>query len=403
MTRRRQPGPRSATVILWLGHGLVGYTYVGYPLLMALVARRFRREPEPVAGARPAPSITVVVPALDEEAVIERKVRDTLAQAYPQPFDVFVVADGSHDLTEELARDAGARVVCSARATGKGQALNHGVEESSSELVCFSDANCSLVPGTLAALAASFADPLVGVVSGAKLVAGSGARGGGEGLYWRYEASLKRSESRFGIVMGAPGELCAVRRETFRAIPPGVVNDDYWMTCDALVRGWRVGYAPDACAVEAVSASVHDEAERRARIAMGTWQATLRFARLSDPRRGWTSLGFLSHRVLRNLVVPVLLPALFSCTVAWRRKARAGNLLLGAHGCLYVLGGLGLMSDSRALAAPYQFLITNLSGLRGGWRYVTGSQDVVWKRARRGAWLVSTERAGVDREGAVHG
>lgn len=112
--------------------------------------------------------------------------------------------------------------------------------------------------------------------------------------------------------MGAPGEICGVRRSKFRPIPTDMINDDYHLVCDALSRGYEVHYAPGAVASEAVSATMAAEFERRTRIGAGIWQTTIAHRSLADPRGGWRAVTFFSHRVLRSIVVPTLLPPLLA-------------------------------------------------------------------------------------------
>ena len=380
---------------LWAGLGVVAYTYLGYPVLIALAAMvAGDRRPEPTEPAPGGlPTMTVVIPALDEEAVIERKLNDTLAQDYPDGLlEVVVVADGSSDRTAELAgRRPGVRVLWAAERLGKVAAVNRGVATARGDLVCLTDANCSLAPGALRALAAGFRDPATAVVGGAKAVVGAGARGRGEGMYWRLESRIKGWEAALGGAVGAPGEICGVRRAAFRPIPPGVINDDYHLTCDALVRGLRVGYAPGAVAVEEVSGGVAEELERRSRIAAGTWQTTLAHLRLADPRRGWVAVAFLSHRVLRSVVVPPLLPVLLVASGRLASRSRAAGALFAAQAGGYGTALVGGFTDHRRAAAVFQLVLTNVATLRGAWRYCTGRQPVAWRRVRRGAWRAAGE------------
>jgi poly-beta-1,6-N-acetyl-D-glucosamine synthase len=379
---------------LWTCLGLVVYTHLGYPLLIGLAAlvSRARRPEPPAATSDGLPTMTVVIPALDEEAVIERKLDDTLAQDYPRELlEVVVVADGSADRTAELAgRRPGVRMLWTAERHGKAAAVNRGMAAARGGLVCLTDANCALAPGALRALADGFRDPATAVVGGAKTVVGAGVRGGGEGMYWRLESRILRWEAALGGAMGAPGEVCGVRRAAFRPIPPGVINDDYHLTCDALVRGLRVGYAPEAVAVEEVSSGTAEELERRSRIAAGTWQTTLAHLRLGDPRRGWVAVAFLSHRVLRSVVVPPLLPVLFLASGRLSGRSRAARALFVAQAGGYAAALVGGLTDHPRAAACFQLALTNLATLRGAWRYCTGSQPVAWRRVRRGAWRAAS-------------
>jgi len=166
-------------------------------------------------------------------------------------------------------------------------------------------------------------------------------------MYWRLESFLKAQESRLGATTGAPGEICALRLSQVRPIPAGVLNDDYHLTCDALVRGLQVRFAPDAIAREEMPMQLRGEFERRARVAAGTWQTTLSHLALLDPRRGWVALTFGSHRVLRSLVVPPLLPLLAVACASLARDSRLARALLVGQFAVYGAAALGFVVDSR--------------------------------------------------------
>lgn len=366
---------------------VIGYSYVVYPsvigALAAMSRKRLRTEPTPVSLDSGLPSVTIVVAAYNEEAVIQTKIDDLRAQDYPADgVRILVVADGSSDRTVELARAMDVDVLWEPARRGKSEAVNRGLAASDTEIVCLTDANCRLEPHALRAVVAPFSDPKVAVVSGAKTVLGASSAARGEGLYWKLESRLKKAESVFGATPGAVGEICALRREHVRPIPPGVINDDYHLTCDALARGYRAKYAPEALASEPMSATARDEFERRIRVAAGTWQTTVAHRQLADPRRGLVAWIFLSHRVFRSLLVPPLLPIWFLLSF-WQRKDPVGRAALGAQVLMYAAAGAALRSRSRLLAAPYAFVSLNLATLRGGVRYLRKSQPVAWQRVRR--------------------
>ena len=158
------------------------------------------------------------------------------------------------------------------------------------------------------------------------------------------------------------------------------------------MRGYRVVYAPEAVASEPMSATAKDEFERRTRVAAGTWQGTLGHLSLAAPRRGAVAWIFLSHRVLRSIIVPPLLPVLLAASIR-QRKAGLGRLALGAQLLVYAAAALATRSKSRALAAPYAFVSTNLATLRGGARYLRRSQPVAWERVERPEVIDLTDRS----------
>ena len=385
---RRKPGCSRAVVVLAVAAGTAAYTYVGYPLLIGLVAHLHRRPAgrDHRAANQGLPTMTVLIPALDEEAIIAAKVEDVLAQEYPHEVDVVVIADGSTDATAAVARDAGVRVLFERARHGKAAAVNRGLAAATGDIVCMTDANCALVPGALLALAREFGDERTVVVSGAKTVSGTGALGGGESLYWKIESHLKRSEAVMGCTMGAVGELCGLRRGATLPIPAGVINDDYHLACNAMVRGFAVRYASSARTAERVSMRPAEELERRTRIAAGTWQTTVAHLSLADPRRGWVSLAFISHRVLRSLIVPFLLPLMAVAAAVGARQSRFARLMIVAQAAAYGAAAYGAATYAKGFSAPFQFAMTNIATLRGAFRYATGRQPAAWQKVTRRQW-----------------
>ncbi|WP_420116503.1 glycosyltransferase family 2 protein [Micromonospora sp.] len=335
--------------------------------------------------------VTVLVPAHNEAAFIARKIADSLAQDYPADrLEILVVDDGSADGTAEQAARCGdprVRVVQQSERQGKSAALNRGVREARGEIVVCTDANGSLAPASVRAVVAAFDHPDVAVVSGRKLPIGDGAHGGGESAYWRYESALKGFEGRLGTVVGADGGIFAVRRSLFRDIPPGIFADDFWIPIDALSRGYRVRQANDACAFERTSKSKRDDFERRQRIAAGIWQVSLRHLHLADPRRGWTAVAFTWHRLMRSIAVPIALPVIL--VTSWL-SARSGNrvsrALLAAQAAAYTAAAAGAMANAKPFAVPYQFAMSNVAALGGGYRHLTRRQTGLWKQTARGDW-----------------
>lgn len=374
-------------------------TYVGYPAVLVAVVRRRAvrssavRSADSAPGSEHLPTMTVVVAAYNEEAVIEQKIADLRRQDYPSPVRVLVVTDGSTDSTPRRALLAGAEVLHDRHRAGKSAAVNRGLAAADTDVVVLTDANCFLAPGSLRALGEEFADPRVAVVGGVKSVGGDSAQGRGEGLYWRFETALKSAESVLGVVPGAVGELVAVRRSAVAPIPSGVINDDYHLACAALADGHRVRCAERARTYETGSVTAGAEMERRTRVAAGTWQTTLAHLRLLDPRRGHVSWVFAGHRVLRSLVTPVALPVLLVAS-GWQSRPgtdradgsvlpAAARVLLAGQVLLYGGAAASLYSDVRLLSAPYAFVSTNVATLRGGLRHLSGRQPVAWEPVNR--------------------
>ena len=216
-----------------------------------------------------------------------------------------MAADGSDDRTVEIASgysDRGVLVLHRPERAGKLAAITRAVAAATGDVVVFSDANNRYDEAALREMAAPFADPRVGAVSGRKAVIDEDALGYSEGLYWKYESAIKRWETRFGSTVGVNGEIIAVRRELFATAPDGVINDDTWLARLVLRGGHRIAYAEKALSVERVSADAAAEQERRSRMVAGQIQVLLQ-ARTELPwKRPVITWQLISHKLLRPLV-----------------------------------------------------------------------------------------------------
>jgi cellulose synthase/poly-beta-1,6-N-acetylglucosamine synthase-like glycosyltransferase len=165
-------------IVFWVSAGLILYVHVGYPPLLALIARLRPRPVHCAAGDEPLPGVTVIVPAYAEQDVIAARVTNLRRLDYPADrLELIVACDGSPDATAQLARQAGADLVLELPRGGKIRAQDAGVTQAKHEIVAFSDANASWEEDALRRLVAPFADPQVGYVCGRVWLCGHSNRG----------------------------------------------------------------------------------------------------------------------------------------------------------------------------------------------------------------------------------
>ena len=367
---------RRIALVVGLG-ALASWGHVGYPLVLGARSRR-RRDPAPPPPGE-WPGLSVVVPAYREEGVIAAKIADLRDNGYPGPLDVIVV---SEDIpTADAARTAGAEVITSGERLGKAEALNLGVAAARQPVVVLTDANTTLEPGSLAALARWLGDPSITAVAGEKRVAGDPR---GQGWFWRFESWLKRREARTGSTIGLVGELAAVRRSEFAPIPPDVAVDDLWVALDILEAGGRIAYEPAAVATEP-AAGLAAEWERRTRIVCGTLDVAIRRRQLLRPSAGDTAFQLWGHRVMRSTLGPVAHAVLLAGIAAAAPRSRVARTVLAAHGTAAVsllrsLAGAPTTAPERLMA---QVLFLQLVGLGGTARYVRGDRPARWPKPAR--------------------
>src|SRR5512138_2268184 len=285
--------------LLWISIGLVAFSYLGYPLVLAIWdgaceclsgldflsggADRRRGPPEPSW-----PKVSLVLSAFDEAEVIEQKIRNCLALDYPpKRLEILVGCDGCTDRTAAIAREAGgARVTVhelSPRA-GKASVLTRLVPGAAGEIVVLTDANTLLDVGAVKALVRRFRDPAVGAVVGRLRLFNARKMEFEESLYWQYETAIKHWEGKRGCVVGANGGIYAIRRLLFSPLRADTIIDDFVIPVRIAVRGWKVPFAADALAFEHTAEDAGKEFVRRARIGAGNWQALARVPEVLDPR-----------------------------------------------------------------------------------------------------------------------
>jgi len=370
--------------------GLVLYVIAGYPALIGLLARL---RPRPVRlDARHRPPVSLVVVAYNEAQVIEAKLRNCAQLDYPADrLELIVIADGSDDDTPDRVRASpGVRLLFEPERRGKLAAMNRAARHATHDTLVFSDANNLYSRDALLELVAPFADPTVGVVTGRKAIADDTGRplDETESLYWRYESQIKAWENATGSVTGVAGEILAFRRAAYPELRAGTLNEDFVQAMTAAGQGWRVAYAPRAISLERASATIEDEALRRARLVTGRLQAlgqVLGPLAATDPQLAWQ---VVSHKGMRPLVPGLLLVALLS-SAALGRRSRWGRLIVAGQAAFAgaaVAGRHGERSGRRRRLTymPYYFLRMNLATVRGILDFAAGRREAVWQRVERG-------------------
>ena len=297
-------------ILFWACLLIVFYTYIGYGILLYIIIRLKRLfKGTPLKAVMPQdealPTMTLMICAYNEEDVVAEKMANTLAIDYPKDkLRIMWVTDGSNDHTNELlSAYPEVDIVFSPERRGKTAALKHGLRELQTRYVAFTDANTMINTGALREIARLFCDPTVGCVSGEKRVAARTAgemAAEGEGLYWKYESTLKRWDSELYSAMGAAGELYAIDPNLCREVPDEALLDDFMLSMYVVQAGKRIAYTADAYAMEYGSANIYEESKRKRRIAAGGLQSIWWLRSMLNPlRQPLVTFQYVSHRVLR--------------------------------------------------------------------------------------------------------
>ncbi|HBF35547.1 TPA: hypothetical protein DDW35_13370 [Candidatus Sumerlaeota bacterium] len=399
-------------VIFWTSLAALFFTYAGYPLLLCLVAP-LRRTPV-IRPESFEPSLSLLIPARNEAAQIEAKLRNCVQLDYPKGLlEILLINDGSDDDTVKRAQDfarqngwfcpgdtlAGERpdntilfrIITVTARLGKSFALGQGAAVAQGEILVFSDADSLIAMHSLRLLVHPFVNPIVGCTAGRYVPGGHGPRPtAGVGLYWRYENHLREMESRVGGLLGASGALYAVRRNLFEPLEPGLINDDFIIPMRITAKGYRSLFVPGATAQEEASRSADHEFSRRVRIMAGNCEHLWLFRGLLwDWRRWRTAVQLFCHKFLR-VISPLWLIVALVCNGFLLFQGNALFLqcvyliiFLMQLGC-YALAGIGthmkrLKGYARVLALPYYFALINLAALCGVYYFFFNRKGLVWR------------------------
>lgn len=388
-------GASMVLFVFWLMAGIVLYTYLGYPVVLWLLSFFTKKK---IKDTSLYPTVTLLVAAYNEQEVIERKLTNSLMIDYPKDqLQVMIVADGSDDATAELVESFPDVVLLfEPQRKGKAAAINRAVPFINSEIIILTDANCFLEPGAVKEMIQWFKDESVGGVAGVKKVIETqteDATGTGEGLYWKYESFLKKMESDFYTVVGAAGELFAIRRSLFVPISEAAITDDFYLSLCINLQQKVIAYAPKAVGAEKASPTYKDEWKRKVRISAGGFQSLFLLPQaLNFFKHPRLAFQFFSHRVLRWVACPPALILIFLLN-AW--MVYSGTSVFYEYTfriqlIIYSCAALGALLPAQLQSfsffnIPYYFVFMHAAMLAGCYRYFKGSQTVLWEKAKRSA------------------
>ena len=379
--------------LFWFCAVLLAYVYIGYPVLVGILAWLFPRAGK-IADAG-EPSVSLIVSAFNEAPVIAAKLENALALEYPRDrLEIMVISDSSDDGTDEIVQQFSARGVRLLRQEprmGKAAGLNLGVSEARGQILVFSDANAMYQPDAVRRLVRHFSNSKVGYVVGNARYDEKGresASAQSEGLYWKLETYLKKMESRFGSVIGGDGAIYAIRRELYSPLVPTDIND-FLNPLQIVTRGYSGVFEPAAVCYEEAAENFGQEYRRKVRIISRSLNALRRIPQVLNPlqnTRHWFLL--VSHKVLRWFA-PFFMILCFAASLAlWQSPFYKSAALLQLF--FYALALVGWIwrpknKIGKILSLVFYFCMVNLASLVGCIKCFRGDLSGKWAPPRQKA------------------
>lgn len=387
-------------IIFWTSLFILAYSYVLYGILVwVLIFLRniFFKKRAKVFDPFFLPPVSLVIATFNEETIIDKKIDNTFELDYPKDkLHIYFVTDGSTDNTNNILNSyPDIRVLFRPERKGKVAAINHAMEFVNTPYVIFCDANTFLNKACIKEIIKHYSDENIGAVAGEKKVIDTSqvnsAAGSGEGLYWKYESLLKKLDARFYTVVGAAGELFSMRTSLYEPVDTGILLDDFMISMNICRLGYRVMYEPAAYAMETPSMTIKEEQKRKIRISAGGFQSIYLLKDLLNIfKYGKLSFQYISHRVLRWAVCPVLLPIIFisNTILFFTTDNRIFDFLFIAQVIFYVTAFTGWVFAQKnvkikAFYVPYYFLFMNIALYAGFLRFINKKQTVLWDKAQR--------------------
>jgi len=377
----------------WASAAVLFYVYVGYPLLLLVLAAFVPHRRARLLADDRLPPLSILIAAYNEEGNIGKKIQETLALDYPPDrMEVLILSDASTDRTDSIVRsftDPRVRLLRMKERRGKTHAQNEGVRACRGAVVAFSDATTIYHPLALRYLASNYQEPAVGAVSGRYQYFdpdGRSPTGSGTIAFWNYENLIKTFQSRIKTITGCCGCIYSVRRDVYTDLPDNIISDlvqPLW----AIKKGYRVVFEDRALANEETTQSTAEEFSMRVRVVSRAILGLLSVAELLNPlKHSWVAFQLLSHKVLRWLV-PVFLLVLFASNAVLAAEPGAFRLLFDLQALFYLSAllavGLPMGRWWRPLTVPLYFCTLNAAALMSVIGVLRGRRYVVWETVRR--------------------
>ncbi len=378
-------------VSFWLAVFMLVYSYGGFSILLFFASKVLNRR---VARQDITPKVSVIVAAFNEEHGIAEKLENVLALDYPNDkLQILVASDGSDDATSQIAVSFAGRGVTYLDLPRRGKifALNDAVQESTGEILVFSDANTLFNRDALQMLVRNFADSTVGGVCGNQehtALENGDNSSNGEHLYWNYDKWLKEMESLTGSIVSADGAIYAIRRDLYRMPPQTDVTDDFAISTGVIEQGYRLVFETEALAHETATAKASNEFSRKVRIMNRGLRGVMMRRKLLNPfKHGFYSVILFSHKVVRRLV-PFMLIWLLASSAALSASHVFFQIVSAFQVAFYILAYLGYLLRNTELGrakvfyVPFFYCLANAAAFVAIMKLLRGKRIEFWQPHR---------------------
>jgi len=374
--------------IFWFFIFLILYCYFGYPLVLFVLGIFLEKKPE---KKEIFPSISLLIPAYNEEKVIQKKIENSLELDYPKDKLEIIVASESNDKTNEIVKNyeqKGVKLFVYPGREGKQYTIYRTIPHCKGEIIVLTDANGIFQKDALKKLVRNFADKRIGCVSGLLRYVNilKYSFGESEGIYWKYESFLKKLESNIFSLLGVNGSIYAIRRELYKPIS-SYRGDDFDLPIRVILQGYGVILEPEAISEEEIYSTAIANFKRKVVIAGWHFKGALLLLKESIKRfKPLLFFELMSHKILRWLIGYFLI-FIFLSNLFLLEKSFYFFLFIFQI-IFYLLAILGYLIEKKGkklnklINLVYYFCGVNLAATIGVIYGIFGKQKPVWEKVR---------------------
>ncbi|MBB5174561.1 glycosyltransferase family 2 protein [Texcoconibacillus texcoconensis] len=378
-------------IVFWLSLILIFHTMIGYPISLYIIDKFIKKKNVEVDTSM-RPKVSIIIPAHNEESVIEKKLQNLINLNYPKDLmEIIISSDNSTDKTNDIVEDFitknnqnNIRLYKVKKRQGKTNAQNEAVKIANGKILAFSDANSMLEKDAIIHLVSSFVDEKVIYVTGKLTYVNSldSITSEAENKYWNYDLFMRKVESDVKTITAGNGAIYAIRKSDYVDFDPIRSHDSAMPSHAALIHKKAI-FNEKAIAYEKAGETTGDEFKRKVRMSRGGLKALYTDIRKYNPfKYGWYSYFYFGHRACRRALF-IFHITLLSTNILLINENILYYFLFLIQISFYLLALMKKMFglNHKVFYFPYYYVMTLLAQLVGTYNQITGKSKPFWEKA----------------------
>jgi len=362
---------------------MIGYTYIGYPLLLALITIFWRKN---INKKSISPSVSIIIAAHNEEKTIKKTLNSVLKLDYPiNKREIIVISDHSTDKTNQIVKKyKNVKLIVLPKRKGKTVAQNEAVKKTKGEILVFFDSGTLYKKNVLKELIRNLNDPKIGCVTGNVIIKCNEKNLVSRGfkLYFKYDQFLIQKESKIGSLFQVNGPIYAIRKNLHEKLDERLIRD-FVIASKMMKQNARTVYEKEAIAYENPKQTPASDFKMRVRIAIQAYEGMREMVWLLNPFKSkFVAFTFFSHKILRYGSSILIFLLLFLNFLLLKESFYLSIFILQC--IFYGFAILGLVFNKIHIKIPlfhipYYITAGNIAIICGLIKYLGGDRKITWQ------------------------